>query len=352
MIYQYNATTPQLAQAFLNNYRRPAPARDRSEGIKNIFGSINDTLDENKRKDLINSFGPSKTAEEMAARERYINTGDLSNMQNYLTRVDNAAYVEAQSKAATESSNVAKRDELKKNISDLTTNAAKLNADLSTLAKDSPDAIAKQAEINANNDTLMATQKAYNELLGIDASNISIPTVTTDTTDTTVKTQDKIETKLINEATANNMPPTDIMTHNINDFDQSAKAAANDKVAKHLTTTVGYDKAPSSHEEASKRTTLKTQLANNGFDKAVTDKINTKYVTKEELNAKANTDNQNKFKNDLQDYYANNSAPSLHIKGGRYKQAFNLLYSVNTVGMDDKTKTKLVNEFIESKKGK
>lgn len=320
MIYQYNANTPQLAQAFLNNYRRPAPARDRSEGIKNIFGSINDTLDENKRKDLINSFGPSKTAEEMAARERYINTGDLSNMQNYLTRVDNAAYVEAQSKAATESSNVAKRDELKKNISDLTTNAAKLNADLSTLAKDSPDAIAKQAEINANNDTLMATQKAYNELLGIDASNISIPTVTTDTTDTTVKTQDKIETKLINEATANNMPPTDIMTHNINDFDQSAKAAANDKVAKHLTTTVGYDKAPSSHEEASKRTTLKNQLITNGFDKAVTDKINTKVAaTKEELNAKANTANQNKFKKDLEDWYANHPSIAEDIKYRSYR---------------------------------
>lgn len=159
MIYQYNANTPQLAQAFLNNYRRPAPARDRSEGIKNIFGSINDTLDENKRKDLINSFGPSKTAEEMAARERYINTGDLSNMQNYLTRVDNAAYNQGQKEATEAESKIKEREIDSDNLRTVNSELINLNSEYQ-LAKDKFDTKADNTAGKEEARIEMETKKA------------------------------------------------------------------------------------------------------------------------------------------------------------------------------------------------
>jgi hypothetical protein len=294
MIYQYNANTPQLAQAFLNNYRRPAPARDRSEGIKNIFGSINDTLDENKRKDLINSFGPSKTAEEMAARERYINTGDLSTMQNYLSRVDNAAYNQGQAKAADEQSNIIKRDDLKNNISALDVKAKNLQTELSKLPENSLEKEAKQAEIDANNSSRSTYQNAYNKLLGIDESTISTPTVSNEVP------KDKEETKLINEATIGTMDATTLIQKPISNFEESAKKPANDKVSTYLTSGIGYDKAPTSQDEADQRETIKQQLITNGYDKAVTDKINTTYkapVSKEQ--AKINQHNK-----DIKDFEA------------------------------------------------
>jgi hypothetical protein len=74
-------------------------------------------------------------------------------------------------------------------------------------------------------------------------------------------------------------------------------------------------------EEADQRIADKnTLLRNLGVDEQDLAFINTKVAaTKEELNAKANTANQNKFKKDLEDWYANHPSISEDIKSRRYR---------------------------------
>ncbi len=89
----------------------------------------------------------------------------------------------------------------------------------------------------------------------------------------TLESQDKI--------TVENIEIETLLQTPILKFDQSAKDAANAKVSKYLTDN-GYAKAPKSHKEAADRLTLKKQLEDNGFNKVITDKINTTYISKED----------------------------------------------------------------------
>ena len=411
-IIQYQ-TAPNIAQAYLQAYQRPAGARDRSQGIKNIFDSIGNQISENDRKRLIASYGNSETPkslEQVAAEQNYVSTGDLGAMQNYQTRMDNAAYTQSQKEATEAESKIKEQEIVSDNLRTVNSEVNKLEGEYKlakgeydTIAPNSPGKEAAETKMNsilAELGNTKAYKKSLEGKLGYTAqetlettkpSNITSSNITPSTVSVTAFEHypGEISTynnaKLLLDTEENTVPSSNNTLNEENTVPKdevkpssSAEVLDKDSIAvASYDTLVNYtgtlttddisniiDRLKSSSfkylsepsktkDEANQRIKDKTKLKNLGIAEPDLAFINTKVAaTKEELNAKANTDNQNKFKKDLQDYYANNSAPSLHIKGGRYKQAFNLLYSVNTVGMDDKTKTKLVNEFIESKKGK
>jgi hypothetical protein len=307
-IFQYSQQ-PNLAAAYLSAYTRPAPARDRSEGIKNIFSGITGALDSSKRQNIIDSYGPAKSAEEEAAREQYVSTGNLGSLQSYLQRMDNAAYAEAQSAAAKQQAQIATVEQLKDKRNDLIITLNNLKLNLTKVANPSTeyDNINSQIDIVMSN--IQDIDNKLNEQFGLQTTTSLIPTVTPTT-----------KKLLINKATVDGTDATKIMNYNIADFEEGdAKAAANDKVAKHLTTTVGYDKAPTSHEEASKRTTLKNQLITNGFDKAVTDKINTTVpLTKEQKDNAAHTKAIETYKNAVLALYNSDKSIQADFNGNDF----------------------------------
>lgn len=415
-IIQYQ-TAPNIAQAYLQAYQRPAGARDRSQGIKNIFDSIGNQISENDRKRLIASYGNSETPkslEQVAAEQNYVSTGDLGAMQNYQTRMDNAAYTQSQ-KEATEAENKTKDREINSdNLRTVNSELINLRKDYQ-LAKDNFDAIAldspgkKEAEIDMDSKkALLADKMAFSKYLegklgytgqetletaepsNITSSNITPSNITPSTVSVTafehypgeISTYNNAKLLLDTEENTvpssnntlneeNTVPKDEVIPSSSAEVMDSSKIAIaplealvnytgtwnNDdklKVIARLKTFSKLSEPSKTKAEANQRMADKNKLLRRlDIDEQDLAFINTKVAaTKEELNAKANTDNQNKFKKDLENAYANDATASVYIKNGLYDNAATLLYSIKTEGIDAETKRKIINEFINSKKGK
>lgn len=419
-----------FAQAYLQAYQRPAGARDRSQGIKNIFDSIGNQISENDRKRLIASYGNSETPkslEQVAAEQNYVSTGDLGAMQNYQTRMDNAAYTQSQKEATEAESKIKEQEIASDNLRTVNSELINLNSEYNlakntfdTIAADSPGKKEARIEMETKKAALgdkMAFKKYLEGKLGYtgqetlelsEPSNIettikypkpdkTIEDVTnifpmsvdvnkpyiasdnvnafdspfsSDKSTSELLTNNLINVKPIEGTSSESTEGTSSKSSEVLDKDSIA-AASFEKLANYNGTLTNDDKLnivarlnsssfkylsePSkTKDEADQRIADKNNLISLGIAKEDLGFINTKVAaTKEELNAKANAANQNKFKKDLENAYANDITISDYMKHpDLYSSAADLLFAVPSDGIDDTTKKKLINDFINSKKGK
>lgn len=413
-IIQYQ-TAPNIAQAYLQAYQRPAGARDRSQGIKNIFDSIGNQISENDRKRLIASYGNSETPkslEQVAAEQNYVSTGDLGAMQNYNTRMDNAAYTQSQKEATEAESKIKEQEIASDNLRTVNSELINLNSEYN-LAKDKFDKIGDNSEGKKEARIEMETKKAalgdkmaFKKFLegkvgytgqetletaepsNITSSNITPSNITPSTVSVTAFEHYPGEISTYNNAkllldTEENTVPSSNNTLNEENtvpkdevkpsssaevMDEKTIEVASYKALVNHTGTISNDLKPKviarlksfgnlsnpskTKDEADQRIKDKAKLQHNlGIAEEDLNFINTS--TKEEVNAKNNTAKISNYRKALENAYANDITISDYIKNGKYDRALALLTSsVKSEGIDAETKRKLINDFINSKKGK
>ena len=400
-IIQYQ-TAPNIAQAYLQAYQRPAGARDRSQGIKNIFDSIGNQISENDRKRLIASYGNSETPkslEQVAAEQNYVSTGDLGAMQNYQTRMDNAAYTQSQKEATEAESKIKEQEMASDNLRTVNSEVNKLEGEYK-LAKGEYDTIAdnsagkEEARIEMETkkaalDDKMAFKKHLEGKLGYTGqetlettkpSNITSSNITPSTVSVTAFEHYPGEISTYNNAkllldTEENTVPSSNNTLNEENTSTSSEdktqspvldkdsiaVASYDTLVNYKGTLTNDDKLniiarlksfgnlsnPSkTKSEADQRIADKNKLIRLGIAPEDLGFINTKVV---DPNAKLNTSIKN-FKTKVTNYINNSSTVSTKLKGNHKDMAIReILDNVPEGNLTPEEKSKYINEILEGK---